>query len=76
MRCTKCGTENAEDGRFCKQCATALNKRCPKCAGENAPKAKFCSQCAAPLAPFEPAPSSPELHEQIKGERRHLTVLF
>ena len=76
MRCSKCGTDNAEDARFCNQCATALNKRCPKCGGENAPQAKFCSQCAAPFGPFEPAPSSPELHEEIKGERRHLTVLF
>src|SRR5216684_5498390 len=76
MRCSKCGTDNAEDARFCNQCATALNKRCPKCGGGNAPQAKFCSQCAAPLGPFEPTPSSTELHEQIKGERRHLTVLF
>ncbi len=76
MRCSKCGTDNAEDARFCNQCATALNKRCPKCGGENAPQAKFCSQCAAPLGPFEPPPSSKELHEEIKGERRHLTVLF
>src|SRR5712664_1842913 len=46
MRCTKCGTDNAADARFCNQCATPLNRVCPKCAHLNAPDAKFCSQCA------------------------------
>jgi hypothetical protein len=49
MRCTKCGTDNAADARFCNQCATPLNRPCPKCAYLNAPDAKFCSRCAAAL---------------------------
>jgi class 3 adenylate cyclase len=49
MRCTKCGTDNAADARFCNQCATPLNRACPKCAHLNAPDAKFCSQCAVVL---------------------------
>src|SRR6266436_872837 len=49
MRCTKCGTDNAADARFCNQCATPLNRPCPKCAHLNAPDAKFCSRCAAAL---------------------------
>src|SRR5713226_7982304 len=49
MRCTKCGTHNAADSRFCNQCATPLNRACPKCAHLNAPDAKFCSQCAVAL---------------------------
>src|SRR6266852_4831801 len=49
MRCTKCGTDNAADARFCNQCATPLNRACPKCAHLNAPDAKFCSQCAVAL---------------------------
>jgi class 3 adenylate cyclase/predicted ATPase len=49
MRCTKCGTDNAADARFCNQCATPLNRACPQCAHLNAPDAKFCSQCAVVL---------------------------
>ncbi|HEY6421294.1 MAG TPA: adenylate/guanylate cyclase domain-containing protein [Candidatus Binataceae bacterium] len=49
MRCTKCGTDNAADARFCNQCATSLGRACPKCAHLNAPGAKFCSQCATAL---------------------------
>src|SRR5712664_2228137 len=49
MRCTKCGTDNAADARFCNQCATPLNRACPKCAHLNAPDAKFCAQCAVAL---------------------------
>jgi len=49
MRCTKCGTDNAADARFCNQCATPLNRACPKCAHPNAADAKFCAQCAAAL---------------------------
>ena len=49
MRCTKCGTHNAADSRFCNQCATPLNRACPKCAHLNAPDAKFCAQCAVAL---------------------------
>ena len=54
MRCSSCGTDNAEGSRFCNQCATPLGKQCPRCASENAPGAKFCSQCAAPLDAVEP----------------------
>jgi len=49
MRCTKCGTDNAADARFCNQCATLLRRVCPKCAYPNAPDAKFCAQCGAAL---------------------------
>jgi hypothetical protein len=46
MRCSKCGTDNAADARFCNQCATPLSRRCPNCARLNAPDAKFCAECA------------------------------
>jgi len=75
MRCSKCGTDNAEGSRFCNQCATPLGKRCPKCAHENISEAKFCAQCAAPLD-GSPIPAQAEAREELTGERRHLTVLF
>ncbi len=59
MRCSKCGTDNAHNMRFCRQCATPLNRLCPKCAHENAPESKFCGQCAAPLQADSVAPQSP-----------------
>src|SRR6266851_10515123 len=49
MRCTKCGTDNAADAKFCNQCATPLKRACSQCAHLNAPDAKFCAQCAAAL---------------------------
>jgi hypothetical protein len=52
MRCTKCGSDNAAEARFCNQCATPLNRACPQCAHLNAPGAKFCAQCAAALAGY------------------------
>jgi len=60
MRCTKCGSDNAAEARFCNQCATPLNRACPQCAHLNAPGAKFCAQCAAALAGHAAsAPASP-----------------
>ncbi len=85
MRCTKCGTDNAADSRFCNQCATPLSRACPKCAHLNAPDAKFCAQCAAALSPatakLEPSRPSITLREsddaaEVDGERKTVTALF
>src|SRR6266446_3953110 len=92
MRCTKCGTHNAADSRFCNQCATPLNRACPKCAHLNAPDAKFCAQCAVALggqaavgADASASPVSrggvriaPEQPDpsRVEGERKTVTALF
>jgi hypothetical protein len=92
MRCTKCGTDNGADSRFCDQCATPLSRACPKCARLNARDAKFCAQCAAPLgahasvgtdASVSPIPGAefriaPEQPEAfaLDGERKTVTALF
>ena len=92
MRCTKCGTHNAADSRFCNQCATPLNRACPKCAHLNAPDAKFCAQCAVALggqaavgADAAASPVSrggvriaPEQPDpsRVEGERKTVTALF
>ena len=52
MRCSRCGTDNAADSRFCNQCATPLGRECRKCARVNAPDAKFCAECAEALTEF------------------------
>jgi TM2 domain-containing membrane protein YozV/ribosomal protein L40E len=57
MLCSKCGTENEKDAKFCNQCAARLNIICPRCSFENPPDAKFCGRCAATVS-SEVGPSS------------------
>jgi class 3 adenylate cyclase len=76
VRCSKCGTDNAENSRFCDQCATPLSRLCAKCSFENSPQARFCSQCAASLGPAVNERDEPQTSSTIYGERRHLTILF
>jgi len=76
VRCSKCGTDNAENSRFCDQCATPLSRLCAKCSFENSPQARFCSQCAAPLGPALNERDEPLSSSTTYGERRHLTILF
>jgi class 3 adenylate cyclase/predicted ATPase len=89
VRCSICGFENHDAAKFCRECSAPLLLRCFSCGAENRTPAKFCSQCAAPLevTSTPPAPK-PQLSRQpipgevsgdlgkVKGERRHLTVLF
>jgi class 3 adenylate cyclase/tetratricopeptide (TPR) repeat protein len=75
MRCQNCGIENATGSRFCNRCGTPLNTRCPKCRSENTPDARFCSQCGVAIEAATPIRAA-EPREGLKGERRHLTVLF
>ncbi len=45
--CQKCGTMNASDSRFCKNCGTTLrkDKKCPDCGEQNDSEARFCDKC-------------------------------
>ena len=78
MRCSKCGSENPDDKRFCGDCGSALTNRCPKCGADNAPGKRFCGDCGAALS--VPAAAivalAPPVAAAASGERRHLTVLF
>jgi predicted ATPase/class 3 adenylate cyclase len=76
VRCSKCGTDNAENSRFCDQCATPLSQLCAKCKFENSPQARFCAQCAAPLGPALNERDEAQTSSTTHGERRHLTILF
>ena len=89
MRCTKCGTDNAADSRFCNQCATPLSRACPTCAHLNAPDAKFCAACADPLTSdvskatahatstsLVRVASEPAGPDVADGERKTVTALF
>jgi len=75
MRCSKCGSDNPQDKRFCGDCGAPLTNSCPKCGADNLPGKRFCGDCGtaltAPAALAAPTPRGP-----ASGERRHLTVLF
>jgi class 3 adenylate cyclase len=74
MRCSKCGAENPDEMTFCGQCTAALALVCPKCHSVNPPGFKFCGQCTTALALTDA--EALKLHDDVRGERRHLTVLF
>jgi class 3 adenylate cyclase len=77
MRCSKCGSENPSDRKFCGECGAQFLLRCPKCGKENVPPFRFCGECGAALA--DPVVARAEETKPVtasQGERRHLTVLF
>jgi len=76
MRCSGCGSENSDQARFCIECGTPLMVTCAKCSHENRSGAKFCEKCGALLGASPPIHLGGHSRDDIRGERRHLTVLF
>ena len=76
MRCSKCGSDNPEDKRFCADCGAPLANRCPKCGAENPPGKRFCGDCGAALTRSAAATVAAPPRIAASGERRHLTILF
>ena len=76
MRCSKCGSYNPEDKRFCADCGAPLANRCPKCGAENPPGKRFCGDCGAALTRSAAAIVAAPPRIAASGERRHLTILF
>lgn len=69
MFCSKCGTENKDDARFCSGCGNVLQqtappakKFCSSCGAEVPPGGQFCDKCGASLgqavAPSAPRPKA------------------
>ncbi len=48
-KCSKCGTQNAQNVNFCNNCGNSLsspsNGLCSSCGNQNPPGTKFCGQC-------------------------------
>ncbi len=70
--CSKCGTANLEDSKFCTQCGAVLEpekgRRCPMCGALNPPGNVFCDECQARLVPVVARPTGPlEMPAPFKG---------
>jgi len=92
VRCSNCGSENADGKKFCGDCGTPLANRCAKCGVVNPSGKSFCGDCGAALAPTNtatepPAPVRSALAIRISaggrdasaaadGERKTVTALF
>jgi class 3 adenylate cyclase len=86
MRCSKCGAENREGAKFCKECAAPILAKCPHCGATSQPGSKFCDECAAPLTAAPPPPNdhtTPLIRMLAEGgagptdgERKTVTMLF
>jgi len=92
VRCSNCGSENADGKKFCGDCGTPLANRCPKCGVVNPSGKSFCGDCGAALVPTNtaaepPAPVGSALAIRISaggrdasaaadGERKTVTALF
>ena len=89
MRCAKCGTENRDGAKFCKDCAASLLTNCSNCGATIDPGSKFCDECGIPIpaaalrakAHTDPTPAVRMLSEEVvtgapDGERKTVTALF
>ena len=66
--CSKCGTENADEAKFCRSCGaelvaaapaddeTVAMRACRACGHLNRTSARFCSKCGADAIPARPSP--------------------
>lgn len=57
MKCPKCGTDNKEGRKFCRQCGASL-LGCPNCGFENEPGDRFCGGCGEPLEEAAAVPTA------------------
>ena len=61
MKCSKCGTENADGYKFCVKCGNKLEEEqprkifCTKCGTQLKEGMKFCTKCGTPVAGAQPA---------------------
>src|SRR5262249_18484904 len=92
MRCAKCGAENRDGAKFCKDCAAPLLTKCSNCDATMQPGSKFCDECGVPVQQVpaaalkskvqtEPTPAVRMLPEEVvanaaDGERKVVTFLF
>src|SRR5207249_808700 len=82
IACSRCGTENDADRRFCVECGNRLAAPCPVCATVNPAEAKFCGNCGTALVAGMSATGGTALDQALPlggpgvAERRLVSVLF
>ncbi|MGV7222898.1 MAG: adenylate/guanylate cyclase domain-containing protein [Nitrospinales bacterium] len=92
MQCPKCQFDNREGVKFCEECGAKFELECPACKANIPLERKFCGECGYNLisakdnfgekSKAESLPFRPSIKESIndvapiKGERKHVTVLF
>ena len=54
MRCPRCGYQNPEGARLCRDCGMSLYIDCPSCGYENPADRSLCTNCWAQLRESEP----------------------
>ena len=73
MKCPKCGYENPEKKKFCKECGTKLETTCRNCGSKNPPGSKFCDECGYNLIlPSEPTRKELSFDEKLEKIQKYL----
>ena len=83
VTCSRCGTENRPDRKFCANCGARLALVCANCDTSNLPDERFCGECGTPLpgtggsaaVAAQPGPTTAPA-SAASAERRQVTVLF
>ncbi len=74
--CGHCAARISPTDRFCAQCGAFVGRRCSVCDATLPAGAEFCDSCGTTLQQPEPAVADLPAHSRVKGERKHVTVLF
>ncbi len=69
MKCLKCGENNDDSFKYCKNCGAELPKhykKCPNCQTLNMPQAVFCKECGQKIAETAEEVIEPTVNQPLK----------
>ena len=70
MKCPKCGSENRQEAKFCKDCGIKLELICPECKFVCQLTAKYCDHCGTRVSLT--GPDLTPLDDKIDKIQRYL----
>lgn len=84
MQCHRCGTDNLDSAKFCRNCGASLAVVCAHCGQPVAPDDRFCANCGHPTgfdpSAVKPVPPAPTLEKiqpgDVASDRKIVTSLF